>query len=202
MQNCNDITVRRATLRDAVAVATYVWQTDAYIYPSVVASPDEPIWLDFIARSLTDAGSVFFCDRVLVAEVQGKVVGVCTFFRCGAALHFVMPTAARIHEGLDYVDREYYRPLIAEYAARDGLCISNLCVDANFRSCGVGGKLLDGVFALFPNCDIVLDVIEDNHAACRLYEKKGFAVTKRYMGFGGKTNASVPCLEMVRPHAK
>ena len=198
MQKCNDVTVRYAAPSDAAAVASYIWQTDEYIYPAAVNSPDDGAWVDFIARSLADENSVYFHGRVLVAEVCGKVVGACAFFRCGENLHFALPVDGSIREGIEFVDCGYYRPLVEESRVKEGIYISNLCVDKAYRGRGIGTKLLDGLIALFPDCDIVLDVLEDNPAARRLYEKEGFTVTKHYFGFSGRAKMAVPCLEMVR----
>ena len=200
MIDYNDIVVRPATLSDAVAIAKYIWQTDKYIYPAVVNSPDAPAWIDFIADSLADADSIFFRDRVLVAETKGKVVGVCTYFRCGDAVHFALPVGEEISDGINFVESKYYFPLIENNLKRDGVYVSNLCVDKNFRNFGIGGRLIDSVFALFPDSDIIIDVIESNTAGRRLYAKKGFSVTKSFVGFSGKTDVSVSCLEMV--HSK
>ena len=199
MQNCSEITIRLAVLSDAVDVANYIWQTDPYIYPSAVQTPNEYAWIDFIARSLADKDSIYFRNRVLVATTNGKVVGICAFFRCKDTLHFSLPVDTSILEGITFIDNGYYRPLITEQnSTAEGVYIHNLCVDKAFQRRGIGGKLLDNVLAMFPDCDVALDVLENNHTARRLYEKKGFVAIQRHNGFVGRQNKIVPCLKMVR----
>lgn len=76
------------------------------------------------------------------------------------------------------------------------LLMDGISVRSDARGQGIGSRLLDQVesYAIASSCkSIRLDVIDTNPNAKRLYERKGFSVTKSetfewlrwFLGFGG-----------------
>lgn len=64
--------------------------------------------------------------------------------------------------------------------------VETLVVDSRFRGMGIGTKLLahaETVAAAFGKRKMVLDVIDENDGARRLYERCGYKVTKSQRGF-------------------
>lgn len=68
----------------------------------------------------------------------------------------------------------------------DVFMVETLVVDSRFRGMGIGTKLLEHaetVAAAFGKRKMVLDVIDENDGARRLYERCGYKVTKSQRGF-------------------
>ena len=68
----------------------------------------------------------------------------------------------------------------------DVFMVETLVVDPRFRGMGIGTKLLEHAETVAANWDkrkMVLDVIDENDGARRLYERRGYKVTKSQRGF-------------------
>lgn len=68
----------------------------------------------------------------------------------------------------------------------DVFMVETLVVDSRFRGMGIGTKLLEHaetVAVAFGKRKMVLDVIDENDGARRLYERCGYKVTKTQRGF-------------------
>lgn len=82
--------------------------------------------------------------------------------------------------------------------AKEDLYLDNIAVNCQFRSQGIGSLLLDNVFAYAKEHHykrILLDVVDTNPRAKKLYEQKGFKTIKQetfpylrwLLTFGGTT---------------
>lgn len=194
-----DIQYRFATAEDdAAAIAKYLYLTDGYIYPTLCGTFSDPEWVDFIRKNLKEPTHIFFVKHLIVALFQGQIVGVCCFFPCGEEFPFVQNAPKHALQDYLYLEETYFLPLYRELASERGVYINNLCVEPACRRLGIGRGLMDFLIKQTSETDVILDVVADNSAAIALYREMGFEPQTRYMGFGGKANAPVPCLQMRR----
>lgn len=184
---------------DAMRIAKYLHLTDPYIYPCLCQDPCDPDWVSMIRHCLTDKNDLYQLNHLSVALDRDTVIGVVCVFPSGVPLHFaqgfVCPDRMRV--GLSLAMQGYFDPLFQETIEGDGYNLTNICIDADYRGCGVGGALLGHCVELYGHDTIRLDVIADNAPAIALYQKHGFVIERAYNGFSG-TDILLPCYHMVR----
>jgi ribosomal protein S18 acetylase RimI-like enzyme len=89
------------------------------------------------------------------------------------------------------------------FAARPLINIHDLAVLSTHRGQGIGRLLLDAVGRKARDldcCRITLEVLENNHAAKRLYESAGFAQAAYQQAAGGALFYSKPLMETQETH--
>ena len=193
------INVRKSKKSDPVEpIARCLYLTDPYIYPQISGSAEDPLWIDYVTRSFRKSGALFGRENLIVAETEGRIVGVCCLIRGGVRYASMLPEAEICPSpAFQKVKQGYFDPLILENLSLAGRNLTNLCVLPAFRGRGVGRAMLDRIIALYGKEDLHLDVLAENAAAIALYEAAGFFVTSGYDGFG--IDGTVPCLHMLRP---
>lgn len=194
--------VRRIKVTDSAAdIARCLHLTDKYIYPQICASPDDPLWIDYVALSLRHPGSVFSSRNLFIAVSEGRIAGACCVIKGGRSYESDCIDAELCQtEGFRKVKRGYFDPLTADNLALSGRNLVNICVLPEFRSMGLGSALMQKLIAAYRHEDIHLDVLCENAPAIALYEKFGFGAVSSYDGFG--INGTIPCMHMVRRSGK
>lgn len=83
--------------------------------------------------------------------------------------------------------------------ANDGVTINFMAVEKQNRGQGIGAKLLDGLFAAYPDKAFYLKVRVSNKGAIGLYKKMGFETTDVIAGFyDTATGGTEDALQMTR----
>lgn len=196
----NNVVYRKALPSDDVEkIAILLHLTDPYIYPSICQSPSDPFWRRFILFCMQAPTNIFSLQNLFVAERDEEIVGVLCAIPCGTKITFLedVPLGEKGMAMLQQANDGYFRPLIEESKALNGYNVTNLCVDKGCRGQGVGEGLLCFYVNQVSHAPIYLDVIADNAAAVKLYQKCGFTVQKEYYGFSGG-EALLPCLQMLK----
>jgi ribosomal protein S18 acetylase RimI-like enzyme len=196
----NNFTYRKATLCDDLAkIARYIHMTDPYIYPSVCKDPCDKDFKRIISQCASDKTNLFYRENICLALADEKIIGILVAAPCGRRLTFLenIEISESERKMFSTSDEGYFKPLIEETEALSGFNITNVCIDPDYRSLGVGEALLRYFLSLCGGAEVHLDVIADNSAAIRLYEKCGFRTEKEYLGFSGN-DTPLPCYHMIR----
>lgn len=142
----------------------------------------------------------FVDEFSFIAEVEAKIVGLAGFQTPAGSLTGGISLKSLVNE-LGFI-RGWWAVLVFSLFERKAepkeLVMDGIVVDADYRSQGIGGLLLDTILEYAKANDfetVRLDVIDSNPRAKKLYEKKGFVATKTdyfpylkwLIGFSGST---------------
>ena len=164
-------------------IGELLYLTDPYIYP---------YWFDGditkgrqeLARLCKTKGSVFYYKNIIVAEMQGQIIGMACYFDDKADMTYAYEEEKLKNKRCVRVFDEYLHGLNGEQQ-KDIVNISNICVFEPFRRHGVATKLLKHLFKKYDNGKTVfqIEVVARNTPAIKLYKTQGFAKVKEYNGF-------------------
>lgn len=184
---------------DIDAIAKYIHLTDQYIYPFICEDPCDDNWKQLILQCTKMKNNIFNLDYISVVLCDEKIVGVACVIPCGRRKVFLeeQDVPSDLQEHMDVVKKGYFEPLIKESMQYEGYNITNICIDQNHWGHGVGSLLMEHCILLYGESPIHLDVIADNTAAVRLYEKYGFIKEETYYGFSG-SDKRLSCHHMLR----
>lgn len=194
------INFRLSNLKDDInKISEYIYETDMYIYPTIINDNEKEEWINIISQCFKDEENIFYYKNLLVVEVDNEIQGILCIIQGGKEYHFSknINYSNDLVNKIQIVEKGYFKPLIVENLLIEGINIINLCIDEKYRHQGLGQQLLSYCFSLFPNQKCTLDVIKDNIPAVNLYLKNGFIIEKEYDGFSGKKEL-IKCLKMVR----
>ena len=197
MNHC-DIICRMATSSDDIStIAKYIYLTDDFIYPAISPTPCDDQWIKLFSDCFFAENNVFSAENIVLAELNGKIVGIVCIIRCGERKRFIEDVSEHspLHAKALKVNEGYFAPLIEESMEFTGYNITNVCVDNNMRGMGIGTALMEFCLDRYTSSIIHLDVIANNFSAIELYKKMGFKITAQYNGFSG-TNELLPCYHM------
>lgn len=121
-------------------------------------------------------------SRVIAATSNGKIVGIAGYHDQGRQL--VVVTLRRLCKqyGLWAGLKQFAWAVVSARSPKaNELLMDGISVHSDYRGRGIGSQLLDAICELAAELGkekIRLDVINTNPDAKRLYERKGFVVTK------------------------
>jgi putative acetyltransferase len=164
------IGIRRASTRDAAALARIMG--DPSVYPGLMQLPytDEDIWRARLADNAVPGKT----DLPLVAELNGDVVG-------SAGLHPVGPALRRRHAMTLGIS-------VLPQAQRQGVGSALMAAMCDYADRWVGALRLE------------LTVYCDNAAAIGLYRKFGFEIDGTFKGYAMRDGRYVDAHSMARFH--
>lgn len=117
-------------------------------------------------------------DRILVARVNGSVVGVCGYTADGASAVDLSWTSLRSHLSRRGAIRAIAAlAILARSSSHDALVLDGICVAGNHRGMGIGTAFLEAAGARareFGFRAIRLTVVDTNPRAEALYRRLGF----------------------------
>lgn len=188
-------------------IAKCLYNTDPYIYPESFGE-DESIAVKAISRIIGMDGSLLDYRNLLIARYNGQVCGVCLTSdgtgkwdkdairnRIGKDL---LPD--RLMEGFNHSSDDYFSKFYKENPSTDSIEIVAFSVDEGFRRKHIGSALMTEVVKRYGKKNITLDVLSDNKAAIKLYEKRGFSKEGRsFEGFAPYGLRPPKCYTMIRP---
>jgi putative acetyltransferase len=166
------ITIRRATLADAAALARIMG--DPAVYAGLMQLPftNEEIWKSRLAETFAPGKP----DLLLIAERDGDVVG-------SAGLHPVGPALRRRHVLTLGIS-------VAREAQRQGVGSALMAAMCDYADRWAGALRLE------------LTVYTDNVAAIALYRKFGFEPEGTHRAYALRDGVYVDALAMARLHPK
>ena len=194
------IELRVAAAGDAEAAVPLILSSGPASYEYVFGLPDRPA-RDFLVFAFRDGGGFAGCHNHYVATLDGRVVGTGAFY--GVAEHGRMAREAlgqtTRHYGMLGALRVVRQSLpvsnMMPAPADDALYIANLAVAEDFRSQGIGARLLAQARTLAEAdgkraCE--LDVSVRNPRAEALYARTGFQVIAERRFRGNRRRVDVP----------
>ena len=201
-----DISMARGTDKK-LEIAQCLYNTDPYIYPEAFGEDAETA-AKAISRIIGMDNSMLDYRNLFVARYNGQVCGVCLtsdgsgkwnkediLARIGTEL---LPD--RLMDGFNHASEDYFSKFYKENLDADTVEIVAFCVDEGFRRKHVGSALMSEVLRHYTGKHIMLDVLEENTAAIRLYENKGFVkIPEAFDGFAPTGLRRPKCYTMVRP---
>lgn len=198
----NSICVRKATENDNFfRIASCLYLTDPYIYPAAFGNDR-----DRAARAISVLMSIENCllsyKNMLVALADDEICGVLLFTK-GDSNWELNEYVDRIHTMIPSIDNfiyvsDTYFSVAANTPPDAEVEVIACCVKPSFRNMGIGEKLIHGIFYLYPDCPMSLDVLANNTAAIRLYQKCGFEITESFRGFSMEESSRPDCYRMVK----
>jgi len=180
---------------DLTEIIRLIYETDDYIYPSMCGHDYglfESVMQKFL---LTD--SIFSYNNILIACDDGTVVGMLLYIDKDSKLPNTTGSYLEVTDkqamGFDSVISDYFLPLLSKIG-EGCIYINNICVSEKARRRGISEKLIAYLSQVCSDKTIVLDCLEENTAAVRLYRKLEFKETERFLGFSGKQESPVSCI--------
>lgn len=200
-----DISLARGDDRKS-EIGACLYDTDRYIYPEAFGDDREKA-SKAISRLVGMDGSLFDYKNILVARYNGQVCGLCLIYdgtsswdteltkkRIGPDL---LPP--RIEEGFQHASKQYFASFTPEKLGKDSIELVAFCVDEGFRRKGVGQRMLQALFEMFPEKRIILEVLSDNTPAIQLYESVGFVKEgEEFDGFSPEGLKPPKCWHMIK----
>ncbi|PQZ92206.1 GNAT family N-acetyltransferase [Arthrobacter sp. MYb227] len=117
-------------------------------------------------------------DRILVARVNGSVVGVCGYTADGVSAVDLSWTSLRSHLSRRGATRAIAMlAILARSSSHEALVLDGICVAGNHRGLGIGTSLLDAAGSRareFGFRAMRLTVVDTNPRAEALYRRLGF----------------------------
>jgi L-phenylalanine/L-methionine N-acetyltransferase len=164
------IRIRRASTADAAALARIMG--DPSVYPGLMQMPytDEEVWRARLAENFAPGKT----DLLLLAELDGTVVGSC-------GLHPVGPALRRRHALMLGIS-------VLREAQGQGVGSALMAAMCDYADRWVGALRLE------------LTVYCDNAAAIHLYRKFGFEVEGTFKGYALRDGCYVDAYSMARLH--
>lgn len=190
--------IRYATENDDFNVlARLMYETDRYIYPYwFEENKDEGIKV--IAELMKQENTSFYYKKCLVAEIDGKIVGMLVYFNKECPLDFKYSKIIDKNFNYNYTLTKYFIPL-EKSVEENETYVAGIRVDDLFTRRGIAEALLRYLFKILPkNSNVTLDVLVKNTPALKLYQKVGFEIVEAYNGFNGYRKRRPPCYSMVK----
>ena len=199
------IRVRKATKNDDfLRMATCLYLTDPFIYPTAFGAELGPAE-KAISRLMTIEEGLLSPEHMVVAHCDGEVCGILLYNRDGAKWD-TDRYLEKVRDLLDTVDgfvraSEYFSE-VAEKPPNGQIEIIACCVLPEYRGMGVGKTLMDWMIRENPDCTFFLDVLADNEPAIQLYQRSGFTIQHRFLGFGMSEETRPDCFRMMKNNHK
>lgn len=193
-----------------IQIAGCLYDTDRYIYPEAFGDDREKA-TKAISRLIGMDKSLLDYKNLLVARYNGQVCGVCLISdgtgkwdmekikkRVGSDL---LPE--RQEEGFIHASDHYFGKFYEEKPDPNTIELVACCVDEGFRRKHIATALLTELIQQYGNKNIRLEVLCNNDAAIKLYEKYGFARTgNAFDGFAPEGLQAPKCYQMERPSTR
>ena len=192
MNNELNLDIRKASLEDdLLRIAELLYKTDPYIYPYWFETLDK--CTEALSKLLQEDKFIFNIGNIYIAidKEENEIAGLVCAIDTEAELDYDYTELKNRNERYKFTIENYVLPLIEEVKDAEYVYISNVCVHEEYRGKHVGNSLLKHIIEHYRENltnTIVLDVIENNVNAVKLYEKLGFFQEgDLYKGFSSPT---------------
>ncbi len=185
----DEIIVRKVTPEDNFEdIAELIYETDDYIYPYWFHDSKEEC-KNILVPEMKKKGFFFNYESLYVAVHKkfNKIVGLVCIILPETDLQYDYSSLKSISDHSAFTIDNYIMELINEVKELQIPYISNVVVHHAFRGMKIGSIMLNYVISNVKHIyrKLLLDVLSDNKAAIRLYEKLGFNITSpEIMGIG------------------
>lgn len=181
MSDNNNIIIRKATRDDnLIRISELIYGVDPYIYPYWFNSLEA--CKKMLPKLLLQDKFIFNIDTFYLAIDQNKerIIGVASLIDSYFDLDYDYTELLNYNDRFNYTIENYIQPMIDNIKLKNAACLTNMCVDKDYRNRHVGLKLLGTVINEYMNSkneisdSIEFDVLADNVSAIQLYKHLGF----------------------------
>ena len=185
--NIDDIIIRKATKDDNFEeIAELIYETDPYIYPHWFHNDVDECKKVIIP--LLDKEGFFFNYKSMhlaINKKNNKIIGLIQVIDKDTNFDYDYTELMNKDRNYKFTIENYIFELINEVKESGLPYFSNIVVHHDYRGLKLGSIMMDYILKEFKNkyYKFILDVLAENLAAVRLYEKMGFVITMKNMGF-------------------
>ena len=181
MNDNNDIIIRKATRADdLIRISELIYGVDPYIYPYWFNSLEE--CKKILPKLLLQDKFIFNIDTFYLAidQIKERIIGVASLIDSYFGLDYDYTELLNYNDRFNYTIKNYIYPMIDNIKLKNAACLTNMCVDKDYRNRHVGLKLLGIAINDYINSknnisdSIEFDVLADNVSAIHLYKHLGF----------------------------
>ncbi len=182
-------------------IAHLIYQTDPLIYP--FWNPNEDEFVEHIVPHMTKDGFIFNHHNIYVARRAGSEQPLGILVALNSKTNLDFDYSVFDDEKSKFVINHYLQKVIRarQTLPQKTVLITNLCVDPDFRACGIGSYLLyEYIWRMYQNGTntFQLDCLQTNELAAQMYQKMGFVITDdTEYGFDGTEDSQVKLYTML-----
>lgn len=182
-----DIIIRKVNLDDNFEeIAELIYETDPYIYPHWFHNDVSEC--KRVLVPLLDKEGFFFNYKsmsVAVDKRNNKIIGLIQIIDKDTNFNYDYTELMAVDETYKFTIENYIFELINEVEKFGLPYFSNVVVHHGYRGLKLGSMMMDYILEECKGkyVKFLLDVLAENPAAVRLYEKMGFVITEKNMGF-------------------
>lgn len=185
--NKDDIIFRKVNLNDNFEeIAELIYETDPYIYPHWFHN-DVNECKKVLAPLMNTEGFFFNYKSMHIAvdKRNNKIIGLIQVIDNDTNFDYDYTELMNVSQTYRFTIEEYIFELIKEVKEFKLPYFSNVVVHHNYRGFKLGTIMMNYILTENkPKYDkFILDVLAENPAAVKLYEKMGFVITEKNMGF-------------------
>lgn len=169
-------------------VAELIYNTDEYIYPSMVDDKEQAIKV--FAEVLKDGNDCFFDWRKLFLMLKDeKVIGIIMWNKRTLKWDATVFETMAKNSGVSLPDsyqmvREEYFPSYQNEELKNAMSIINVCVYKDYQGMGLGRKMMERFMNEHKEEErFELYCLEENLPAMKLYTSLGFEIIERQRAF-------------------
>lgn len=151
--------------------------------------------MEQLSEIIESEDTIYSYKNCVIAKSDNKIVGITIFFDESSNIG---NDYSKWNDSFNanYTIENYINPLIDDCKKKKYVSIPNVAVHPDYRRQGIATKMLKKAFSQYTDKPFVLKVLEENVPAIKFYEKLGFKITKKYMGFNGHGLDLVKVMEM------
>lgn len=190
--------IRLANKKDNFeTIAKLIYETDRYIYPYWFQG-DKTEGIKVISNLMKDSRTSFYYEKCIVAEIQGKIVGMLLFFDETSGLDYQYSEIINHNFNYLHTIKNYIIPLEKSIGKNESY-VAGIRVDDGFMRRGIAEKMMNFYFEkLKKGHKVFIDVLLENVPATCLYKKVGFKILQEYKGYNGYRKKKPICYSMIK----
>lgn len=201
----NEIEFRRASISDNLEdIAKLIYKTDPYIYPFWFNNNINDA-VNYLPKLIAKPNNLFNFDNLYVAydKTTNHIVGILCAIDRSLTFNNDYSEDKKINHNYEFTIDKYIIPIEKEVETFDDstIYISNICIDENLRSKGIGSYLLGYFISQMEKQGydkFELDCLLHNLRAKNLYHGMGFKEMKEIVGFDGTDHSTVEVVSFLR----
>ena len=177
------IIFRRACLNDNMEeIAELIYDTDKYIYPFWFNNDREKA-IEFLKNHIPKDGFIFNYNNLYIAydKTTKHIIGLICALDNSINFDYDYSEIKRVNQNYSFTITNYIEKLIEEVKELNGLYISNVCVNKDYRGKSIGTKLLGYFISQMEEVgfeNFALDCLLHNLIAKNLYHSFSFREMK------------------------
>ena len=199
-----EVKITKGLYKDAKSIAEMAYSAGPELYDYMYDVNGKNA-LGFLTYEYTKGTGVTGHKNLTLAVVEDEVIGTGSFYNMAEFVRIGLQTVVNIFRyygiksGLQVMSRMKHGPSVMRQPGLKEMYVANLGVREDYRSKGVGTKLIEWQkeIAISKGYKLMsLDVATHNRQAQKLYERLGFQVRVKDKVFSGKYREPISSNEM------